>query len=98
MRWLAPIQIVYFVAFFSAMYALWIGENAGAIAFGIVCAAAALSFLELRCPRCGLDIRRRSATRKFVASVDALPTECPRCGRSRKGVYPFQRLLKPERA
>ena len=97
MRWLVPIQIAYFGAFFCALYAVWIGETVGAMVFGVVVALAGLSFLELRCPRCGLDVRRHSAERRLVFSVDHLPVDCPYCGRSRKGVYPFQRLLKPER-
>ena len=98
MRWLAPLQIAYFTAFFMAAIAFWEGLPAAATVLGVGVLAAGFSILELRCPRCGLGLHRRHAERKFFVSVDALPMDCPKCGRSRKGVYPFQRLLKSERA
>ena len=97
MRWLAPLQIAYFTAFFMAAVAFRMGLPAAAIGLGCIVVLAGLSIAELRCPRCGLGLHRRHAERKLFVSVDALPMDCPKCGRSRRSVYPFQRLLKPER-
>lgn len=68
---------------------------------GMSLALAGLVFLGagagMRCPRCGLgvDSQQRGGYYKvgYVPSAD-----CPKCGRSRRGVWPFQFLLRPERS
>lgn len=47
MRWLAPLQIAYFTAFFMAAVAFWMGLPAAAIGLGCIVVLAGFSFAEL---------------------------------------------------
>ena len=60
----------------------------------VVATVFALTALNFKCPRCrlGIDSKQRPGYR-----VGYIPgADCPRCGRTRKGVWPFQYLLRPE--
>ncbi len=59
----------------------------------VACLGAAIG---MRCPRCGLGVDSRE---RAGYEVGYLPSaDCPKCGRSRRGVWPFQFLLRPERS
>lgn len=65
---------------------------------GLVLAALALlgAAAGMRCPRCGLGVDSQYGGGYYkVGYVPA--ADCPKCGRSRRGVWPFQFLLRPER-
>jgi len=52
-----------------------------------------LTMLNCRCPRCGTFLDDSNSKFNHV-----LPKNyCYRCGRTRRGVWPYQRLLKPEK-
>jgi len=58
---------------------------------GICC----LVVLNYKCPRCRFGIDGKPTPGYSVGYVpDPI---CPRCGRVRRGVWPFQYLLRPER-
>lgn len=68
-----------------------LGIAVPAFVVAILFASTALNF---RCPRCrlGIDSKRHPGYR-----VGYVPgANCPRCGRTRRGVWPFQYLVKPE--
>jgi hypothetical protein len=56
------------------------------------------TFIEfnIRCPRCG---SHHSVNRGgwYHSPWDAEKPDCQVCGRTKRGVWPFQRLLAPER-
>jgi len=61
---------------------------------GIIIGAIMMLFLPLsRCPRCG-ELLDTKLGRQH--GFDAIPSECTKCGRTRKGVWPLQFLLRPE--
>jgi hypothetical protein len=60
----------------------------------LLAAASLIAAWAFRCPRCRLHIDSQGRSGYAVGYVPA--AECPRCGRSRRGVWPLQFLLRPE--
>lgn len=54
-----------------------------------------LSGASLLCPRCKTHLL--TTRHSYSAPWIKVPDDCVRCGRSRKDVWPFQWLLRPER-
>lgn len=67
------------------------------VALVLIGAAGFLAADQLRCPACGLGVwQKTDQPIEIHWPGDKIPDDCPRCGRSRRGIWPFQRLLKPE--
>ena len=83
------------MAVVTASFVLWSTNHFAAIGLAVLALALFLAAYGMRCPRCrlGVDSRERAGYEVgYVPSAD-----CPKCGRSRRGVWPFQFLLRPER-
>lgn len=79
-----------------SLFLVFMGHNALlSVGFALVAAACLSAAVAMRCPRCGLGL---DSQERAVYVIGYIPdADCPRCGRSRRGVWPFQFLIRPER-
>lgn len=78
-----------------ASLAVWSISYIAGMSLALVAVAFLGAALGMRCPRCGLGVDSREHAGYGVGYLPS--ADCPKCGRSRRGVWPFQFLLKPDR-
>jgi len=79
----------------AGAYWLWLDDWRSAVAPAAIAVVAGLVSLNFRCPRCRSDIDR--SVEGGYGHGMTVPKTCVVCGRSKKGVWPFQWLLAPDR-
>ena len=94
MAWLSFLRGAYMLLPIAALIAWYLEVQSAAIFFAGLYVLALVGYLFMQCPGCGTHLSRKRRG-LFGHSLSA-PLDCIKCGRSKAGVYPFQRLNSPD--
>lgn len=82
--------------FLAAGYFAYYGEPVLAAKAALASAAALLIHFNYRCPKCRTHLNETIQGYHGVGAVS--PPDCVVCHRPKKGTWPFQWLIRPERS